>query len=137
MMIMLADYFMGRDVDPRYAAELSNEIRTNATETVRRANVLLSRYYAAQPDAERARVTSGWRPKAVNASISNAAPRSRHMTGQAIDLSDPEGDLDAWCMDNLDILAGCGLWLESPASTKGWCHVQTVPPRSGSRVFFP
>lgn len=136
-MITLDDYFMGWDKDPRFALELSHEIRGNAQETVRRVNLLLSHYVAAVPGAERPRVTSGWRPRAINAGTANAAPRSRHMTAEACDLSDPEGDLDQWCMDNLEVLDGCGLWLEHPAATKSWSHLQIVPPRSGRRVFYP
>lgn len=136
-MITLSDYWMGRDVDPRYAGELGPAIIANASKIVHRANLLLARYFAEHPGAERPRVTSGWRPKAINAAIANAAPRSRHMTGEAIDLSDPEGELDAWCLNNIDQLAECTLWLEHPAATKGWTHWQIVPPRSGARVFFP
>jgi hypothetical protein len=40
-------------------------------------------------------------------------------------------------MENLDVLAEIGLWLEHPISTPRWCHVQTVPPKSGKRVFTP
>ena len=48
-----------------------------------------------------------------------------------------EGEIDAWCMDHLDFLAEAGLWLEHPSATKGWCHLQQVPPKSGRRVFYP
>jgi len=135
--ITLDDFFMGRDKDARFLPELSHEIVGNAVETVRRVNLLLARYFAARPRADRPRVTSGWRPKAINAATANAAPRSRHITGEAIDLSDPEGELDGWCLNNLDQLIECALWLEHPAATKSWCHLQIVPPRSGARVFFP
>ncbi len=131
--ITLADYWMGRD--EKYASELTGEIRANAAKTVEKANALLSEFVKAG-GSERA-VTSGWRPSAVSASISNAAPKSKHMTGQAIDLADPEGDFDEWCFANLSVLQELGLWLEHPASTKGWTHVQVVPPRSGNRVFYP
>ena len=41
-------------------------------------------------------------------------------------------------LDNADtVLKDLGLWLEHPAATKGWAHVQTKPPRSGRRVFYP
>jgi hypothetical protein len=35
------------------------------------------------------------------------------------------------------VLRDLALWLEHPASTKGWAHVQLRPPRSGRRVFYP
>lgn len=132
-MITLTDYWMGRD---RQHA-VSDELRAAASETVARANLLISSYRAITKDDEPRTVTSGWRPPAINAATPNAAPRSRHITGQAIDISDPEGDLDEWCLDHPEILQSIGLWQEHPSATKSWCHVQTVPPKSGKRVFYP
>jgi hypothetical protein len=84
-------------------------------------------------------VSSGWRPASVNASTPNAAPNSKHMTGQAIDLYDPDGDLDEWLLtaDGQKTLTDLGLWHEHPSATKGWAHVQSIPPRSGRRTFYP
>jgi uncharacterized protein YcbK (DUF882 family) len=82
-------------------------------------------------------VSSGWRPPSLNAKTAGAAPNSKHMTCQALDVYDPDGDLDEWCMENLAKLEEAGLWLEHPSATKGWCHLQIVPPRSGKRVFYP
>src|SRR5262249_14899661 len=128
-MITLGDYFMGRD--RQYAAELTEELRINAGITVARANLLLSRAGLSS------RVNSGWRPAAVNAAGENAAQGSKHMSCLAIDLADDDGALDAWCMANPRALEEIGLWLEHPEATPTWCHVQTVPPRSGKRVFKP
>ena len=135
MTITVTDYWMGRDT--AYPASLTDDIKSNATETVARANLLISAYRAMTKDDEPRRVNSGWRPASVNAATPNAAPRSKHLTAQAIDISDPEGDLDEWCMDHQEVLQTMGLWLEHPSATKGWCHVQIVPPKSGKRVFFP
>ena len=128
-MITLADYFMGRDRS--HAQDMTDALRENAMRTVERANTLLAR--AALPGL----VTSGWRPHAINASIPNASPRSKHLSCEAIDLDDPDGALDAWCLVNLPLLEEIGLWLEHPDATPGWCHLQVVPPRSGRRVFMP
>lgn len=135
-MITLDDYYMGRD--KTYATELTDEIRQNAVITVERVNALLKAF------GEDRKVNSGWRPAEVNASTSGSAKRSKHMTGQACDLSDVDGRLDKFCMANLDKLKEIGLWLEHPSATKtpgrfgeGWCHVQIVPPKSGNRVFYP
>lgn len=127
--LKLADYYMGRD--RLYRAELTTDLRANARDTVRRVNLLLKRAGIA------AKVSSGWRPAAINATIPGAAPGSKHISCLAIDLEDPEGVLDAWCMANLGVLEEIGLWLEHPHATPGWCHLQTQPPRSGSRVFSP
>lgn len=125
----LDDYYMGREKD--HAAELTDEMRSNAASTVDRVNQLLEAF------GEDRRVNSGWRPAAINAAVPNAKPKSKHLTCQACDLSDATGSLDAWCMNNLEALERIGLWLEHPGSTPNWCHVQIVPPRSGLRVFIP
>lgn len=128
--LTLADYFMGRDAS--HAAYLSAELLNNARAMIQRANGLLK--LAGIADGC---VNSGWRPHSINAAIPNASPRSRHLTCQAVDLRDADGELDAWCMDNLHALEVLGLWLEHPSATPGWCHVQIVPPGSGKRVFMP
>ena len=57
---------------------------------------------------------------------------------EAVDLHDPNGAIARWCMaSNHSTLADLGLWIEHPDYTPGWCHLQTRPPRSGSRVFVP
>lgn len=134
-MVSLSDYWMGRDA--AYPELLTEAIRAAAGETVARANLLLSAYRSLTKDEEPRRVNSGWRPPSVNAATPGAAARSKHMSGHAIDISDPEGDLDEWCMDHPEVLQTIGLWQEHPAATKGWCHLQIVPPKSGKRVFFP
>lgn len=128
-MITLADYWMGRD--RTHAADLTAAIRASAEVTVERINRLLA---AAKVSGK---VSSGWRPPAINAGVKGAAKRSKHMTGQASDLADPKGDLGRWCLDNVAELERIGLWLEHPSATPTWCHLQTVPPKSGRRVFHP
>lgn len=128
-MITPAKFWQGRDI--KYAQELTHEIKANATEVQRRVNLLLQRAGFEDRDA-----TSGWRPSAVNAAIPNAAPKSKHMKGQAIDVEDSDKALQRWCMANLDVLEELGLWMEHPRDTPTWCHLQSVPPASGKRVFY-
>lgn len=136
-----AMYYRGRD--QTHANELTPELRANALSLLGRVNTLLGKMAACGVQVESAPhgwagpVTSGWRPANVNKTIPGAAVRSNHMRCLAIDLFDPEGALDDWCMDNLDVLMNLGLHLEHPSATKGWCHLQAVPPRSGKRVFYP
>ena len=134
-MITLGDYWNLRDI--KYAADLTDEIRANAKVTVDRANLLLDTYVGRTGDFVLRHITSGWRPPAVNAITPNAAKKSKHMTGQAVDISDPDGDLDDWCMNHTAVLEDIGLWMEHPAATKGWTHIQCVAPKSGSRCFYP
>lgn len=139
-MITEHQYYMRRDVE--YRLLLTPELRANAATTVHKANLLLNAAFAAgvylDPDPATGNlVSSGWRPPAVNAATPKAARRSKHMTCEAVDINDDEGELDDWCMNNQDKLIEIGLWLEHPSATKGWCHLQGVPPKSGNRVFYP
>lgn len=125
-MITLEQYYKGRDT--QYAADLTDDIKSNAVETLRRANLLLDRFYAEFPDAAPRGCNSGWRPPAVNAATPNAAKKSKHMLAQAIDITDIDGTLDNWLMTQggQSAMADIGLWHEHPESTPGWSHVQTV-----------
>lgn len=131
-MITQEDYF-GR---VSHLEAPSQEITENAAELLERVNALLEDCVPIEA-AVAPRVNSGWRPAAYNATIANAAPKSKHITGQAIDVADPDGELDEYLIDNPQILARHGLWMEHPLATKGWCHLQCVPPRSGNRIFYP
>ena len=75
----------------------------------------------------------GWRPL----ECATGAPTSAHKQAMAVDVYDPDGDLDSWCMNNHHHLFRLGLYLEHPAATRGWCHLTTRAPRSGNRVFYP
>lgn len=81
-------------------------------------------------------VSSGYRSPSQNAAA-GGAKRSNHMSCLAVDIHDVDGQLDAWCLSNLEVLEKCGLWLEHPDATPRWCHLQVVPPKSGNRVFRP
>jgi hypothetical protein len=141
-MIELEHYLMGRR--EQYGHLLGHDLLHNAGITVEAANKLLVLAKLAGVTLETSPrtgsiVSSGWRPPAVNEATPGAAPRSKHLSCQAVDLYDPDGDLDDWLMtdDGQHVMQDLGLWLEHPAATKTWCHVQTVPPRSGRRVFYP
>lgn len=62
---------------------------------------------------------------------------SRHLTGQAADVADPDGKLAKWLLENENKLSVAGLWVEDPKYTHGWTHFQAVPPKSGKRFFIP
>ena len=140
-MITLRHYF--RDFERTHGLQLGTDLRANAARTVDLANRLLVLAKGAGVTLEQipgtdSIVISGWRPADYNAKVPNAKVRSLHITCEAIDLYDPDGDLDEWLLATADIvLKDLGLWLEHPAATKGWAHVQTRPPKSGRRVFYP
>lgn len=129
-MLTLRDYWQGRDVS--HSLELTPEIEHSALRLLEIVNDLLAAYPGPTPA-----INSGWRPPSYNATVPGAARRSRHMTGQAIDLDDDEGRLKAWLQDHPQMLDRYGLWMEHPAATKGWVHLQSMPPASGCRVFYP
>lgn len=52
--------------------------------------------------------------------------KSKHLFGQACDISDPKGELQKWCKENEDKLVEIGLWMEDFNATPNWCHFQTV-----------
>lgn len=63
--------------------------------------------------------------------------KSRHLYGQAVDISDPNRELQKWCKANEALLVTIGLWMEDFSATPNWCHFQTEPPKSGKRWFLP
>ncbi len=140
-MIIAADYWMGRD--SAHAAELTDAIRNNAAELLGRVNLLLAWAYRdnVRPalDARTGtHIASGWRPPAINEATSNAAAKSKHLTGEAIDLRDNgTRDLARWCLRNIDALEEIGLWMEDPQWTPSWVHLQMVPPGSRRRIYCP
>ena len=134
-------YYRGRD--RLYPQDLTPTIKANVARTLAAVNALVAALERDKVGIEchpvtKTPVSSGWRPPAINAATPNAAVRSKHMTGEALDLYDPDGVLDDWCLKNRKRLKEeFGLYLEHPSATKGWCHVQIVPPRSGNTVFYP
>ena len=134
-------YYRGRD--RLYPQDLTPTIKANVARTLVAVNALVAALERDKVGIEchpvtKTPVSSGWRPPAINAATPNAAVRSKHMTGEALDLFDPDGAIDDWCLKNRKRLkAEFGLYLEHPSATKGWCHVQIAPPRSGNTVFYP
>mgnify|MGYP001197080265 FL=1 len=127
-MITVDDYINQHLVG--HEPKLTDEIQANAAVVCDRANQLME---ASGMDRG---LRSGWRPSAINHGA-GGAPHSKHMTGEAVDIEDNDGTLDAWCRDNVAVLENIGLWLEDDTATPTWTHVQSVPPRSGHRFFIP
>jgi hypothetical protein len=140
------DYWVAPDGtrrDEAYALQLTPAIRGAAAETCGLVSLLLQDFVSQGGTlplhANGTHVSSGWRPPLVNAATPGAAPGSGHMTGRSIDVYDPQGDLDAWLMSPAGqaALVRIGLWMEHPDRTPTWAHLQTVPPGSKRRVFWP
>lgn len=125
--ISVEEYLMNRIT----IEELTDEQLGNMNVIIPRANDLLDHF------GEYRKVNSGYRSLEDQMRINPKAPLSKHMICAAVDLEDANGLLKKWCEENLTILTSIGLWMESPASTPGWLHVQSIPPKSGHRIFIP
>lgn len=88
-------------------------------------------------------VTSGLRSQEDQMRINANAPKSTHIQGEAADIQDKDGKLRDFILANMDLMAKIGVWFEDFDSTKGshpgggWVHIQSVPPKSGKRVYIP
>lgn len=80
-------------------------------------------------------VNSGLRTPEDQARINPSAPKSKHISGQAVDIADKSGELYDWCKANEKALETAGLYCEQRMG--GWQHFQSVAPHSGHRWFFP
>jgi hypothetical protein len=82
-------------------------------------------------------VNSGWRPPAINAATPGAAANSKHMIGLAADISDMDGSLWAWVLQNLQLMKDNDIFMEDRRWTPTWVHFQLGQPGSGHRIFVP
>ncbi len=80
-------------------------------------------------------VSSGFRTPEAN-KAAGGAPRSSHLEGKAVDFQDTDRKFSTWCLANLNELKSIGLWLENPAKTPTWTHLQSRPV-PGKVVFNP
>lgn len=82
-------------------------------------------------------VNSGWRPPAINAATPGAAAHSKHEIGLAADISDPDGSLWMWVLENLQLMKDLDIFMEDKRWTPGWTHFGLGQPASGHRIFVP
>lgn len=110
-----------RGLDKKYRHELNDEVVENSLNLMKRVNALLKELGVAN-----AKVNSGWRPPTYNEELRRkgipAARKSRHITGEAIDLSDQGHAIANAVLRDPSILVRHGLWMEDPASTRSWVH---------------
>jgi len=123
-MITPEEYLMGRDkefpLDMLQAQNMANLLA--------RVNWLLGKLNI------QAKVSSGYRPSAINRKI-GGAKMSTHTVCAGIDLHDKDRSLADLLRDNLDLLEECGLWLEHPDHTLSWVHLDTKQRKN--RIFIP
>jgi hypothetical protein len=126
--ITLAAYFGPHGEPP-------DQVKINALDLLAKVCALLAE--VPYPEAQKPKVNSGWRPADYNRIVPGAAVNSKHITGQAVDIADPDGVIDSYLHTHFQLLIKHGLWMEHPSATKGWSHLQNVAPRSGNRCFYP
>ena len=122
-MITIDEVLMGRDK----ATPLTPEQWRNLADLMGRINIIRAAY------GKSLSVSSGYRPAAQNAAA-GGAKQSSHMSCQAVDFRDTDGEFAKWCLANMDLIKKVGLFLEDPKHTPTWVHLQTRPTRNNPFV---
>lgn len=120
-MITSAQYF-GQNL-------VNDEIAKNAKDLLEKVNAFLEHYGDVV-------MTSGYRNPEHNKKIGGARS-SKHMSGDAVDIFDPDKRLARFVFTKQQLLKEYGLYCEDMRCTKNWVHFQSKPPKSGSRFFIP
>lgn len=132
-MITMNELLMGRQTFD----QLTPEQQKNATELLRRINIIRAAY------GKPMKVNDGIRRQ--QDTPKNGAAKSKHLIGAAIDIDDDDaGTLWKWLMkpEQMKLLKETGLWLEHGCYTHNkqfgtWVHFQSIAPGSGKRIFVP
>jgi uncharacterized protein YcbK (DUF882 family) len=130
------DFVTKQDRRKQYPDEFTKDIEANA-------QALKVNAFLTEIGITSAQVTSGWRPASVNNKVTNAAKKSYHMLGMAVDILDNKNqDLAKLVANSAVLLRKYGLFMEDMNATKGqntnWCHID-MGTRSDrpSRIFLP
>lgn len=116
MSISKKEVLMGRDIT--YKVDYTKEVSDNIDKLLIPLNKFREAYNKSMT------VSSGWRPASLNSKIGGAS-KSNHVIGKACDFQDKDGALAKFAleMDKAGKLKEWGLWLENPANTLGWIHI--------------
>jgi hypothetical protein len=128
-MISKDELLQGRDVT--YPNDYTKEISDNLDKFLVVINQVRTAYNIPMI------VNSGWRPPSINSSTPGASTHSKHMLGLAVDISDKDGHLWSWVLNNLNLMRELGLYLEDRRWTPTWVHFGLGAPSSGNRIFVP
>lgn len=128
--LTLEQYLMGRD---KLAPPNSDQLE-HAKVLIARINLLLT-VHAPELAAHYTGITSGYRPPVVNNTVARPLANSTHVTCEGVDLADPFHFISVYLAARPDILEKAGLYMETPAFTKTWAHLQTRP--THNRVYQP
>ena len=134
-MIDLEDYLSssGKYPERLNSDELTKAVKDNAVVLLNKVNQLLQELKIFD-----VKVSSGFRPSAVNAKVKGAAKKSLHMSGRAVDIYDPKHEIIQKIMARPDLLKKYDLWLEDPAATPSWAHLDNgTRTERALRIFKP
>ena len=120
----------GRYPERAKSYELTASVIKNAKTLLERVNALLVHL-----NIDTVSVSSGFRPSTINQRVKGAAAKSAHMSGEAIDLFDPDGALKKLVTKAL--LIKFDLYREDSTASPTWMHLQSRPTKSGKRIFLP
>lgn len=129
-MITVSDILTSSGKYPDREKLATPEVRMNADDLCKRLNKLLV-LISYPTNLAPLKVSSGFRPAAVNAGIAGAAKKSAHLVGLAVDF---EGQALGNLIRTRQLgqepgyyLRACGLFMEALESTPTWCHVDAKP----------
>lgn len=108
----------------------TTDMLINAGLLIQRVNKLLRHW------SDKVKVSSGYRPPVYN-KAAHGATNSAHLTCEAVDISDPDGKLGKFIMENQWLLSLANVYMEDPSRTPTWVHLQIRPTKSNNRVFKP
>lgn len=139
-MISMAELLKGKNFEDQ-----TPEVQENLNILLERVNKIRSSYGKPMSPTSGLRTMSDhlriYQEKAAKAGVpfdeSKVPMKSRHLYGEAVDISDPNKELQQWCIENEALLEEFELWCEDFAHTLNWVHFQTKPPKSGNRFFIP
>lgn len=124
MAITLNDWVTssGRYPERAKSKELTDEVKANAEELLKRVNAALK-----ELGIEKASVSSGFRPSDANRAA-GGAKKSGHTIGLSIDILDINEKIDGSfdTKEGQDVLEKYKLWQEHPSKTKNWSHIDMV-----------
>lgn len=124
-MIYRHEILKGRDKDAPLDAQQEKNLE-----------ILLERLNAFRKDwGKPITISSGYRPPAYNKGV--GSKKSWHLFCAAADLYDPDRALATHFITNQGDLVKYDFYIEHPAWTPTWLHIQIFPPSSGLRIFKP
>ena len=123
-------------------SEITQEIKDNATALLESVNNLMLEAqedgvgFTINPKTQSYISGSGNGGFRLSASTVGAS-KSKHKTGNAVDIYDPDREFASWILAHKSKLADAGLYTEDFRFTVSWVHLQNIAPGSGLLVFRP